>query len=221
MSLLVGLKKTYEGNFIIDIPHWEILDQGVTALWGASGSGKSSVLRLLLGLEPPDRRFAWQINDIDLAALSVPERRIGAVMQNYELFPHMSAEENIWFAAEARRVPEPAAKEKIAMLRATLNLNACWKTKASLLSGGEKQRVALARALAGAPRILFLDEPFSALDAELRSQARALVADALAREKIPAILVTHDREDITAFAERMLCKINEIHNGRLTDAVKK
>lgn len=209
MSWVRGLKHDY-GDFTIDIPEWEILDQGVTALWGPSGAGKTSVFRFLIGLETC-RSLSWEFKGEDLAKLPVPKRRLGVVFQSLELFPHMTARENIAFAAEARRIDASEASVRIEELSMLLGLNAALDRRATLLSGGEKQRVALARALIGQPRILFLDEPFSALDADLRHEARTLVKRVIEVEKIPAVLITHDREDLSALA----AKVSEINNGRL------
>ena len=211
MSWVRNLKREYDDAFRIDVPSWEIADRGVTSLWGPSGSGKTSVFRLLLGLDQPEVGFSWELDGVDLAKLPTPERRLGVVFQTWELFPHMTAEENIRFAAEARRIPAPETETHLAELAKTLALDACLKRRAAVLSGGEKQRVALARALMGRPRVLFLDEPFSALDADLRAEARSLVKRALEREKIPVVLVTHDRQDLEAFGG----KVSEIREGRI------
>ena len=104
MSVVRGLKASYK-DFQIEIPHWEILDQGITALWGPSGSGKTSVFRLLLGLEQASQPFSWMHHDVDLAQLPTPARHLGVVFQSLELFPHMTALENIEFAALARKIP--------------------------------------------------------------------------------------------------------------------
>lgn len=210
MSWVRNLKHDY-GDFQIDIPEWEILDSGVTALWGPSGSGKTSVFRLLLGLDRPQAGFSWEFDKIDLAQLPTPERRLGVVFQTLDLFPHMSARENIEFAARARKVPERDFHPHLEELVSVLALESCLDRRAAVLSGGEKQRVALARALIGRPRILFLDEPFSALDADLRYEARALVKRVIEREKIPTVLITHDRQDLEAFDG----KVTEIRAGRL------
>lgn len=216
MSWVRNLKRKFDG-FRLEIPEWEILDSGVTALWGASGSGKTTVFRVLLGLETAEPDFSWVLPDgTDLARLSVPERRLGVVFQTLELFPHMSAEENIRFAAEARGRSGAEVDAHLQKLAMTLGLEACRDRRAALLSGGEKQRVALARALIGKPRILLLDEPFSALDAGRRAEARELVAEVLRQEKVPAILVTHDREDLAAFARGDLpAKLSEINAGKI------
>lgn len=219
MSWVRNLKRSFggTGGFDLDIPAWEILDQGVTALWGTSGSGKTTVFRILLGLERADPGFSWTLADgTDLAKLPAPERRLGVVFQSLELFPHMTAEQNILFAAEARGRPRTEAEHHLRELVAHLGLDKCLGRRASLLSGGEKQRVALARALAGRPRVLLLDEPFSALDADRRADARRLVAEVLEKEKAAAILVTHDREDLEAFVGRKFpTKLTEIAGGRL------
>lgn len=210
MSLVKNLRADY-GDFRIDIPEWELLDEGVTALWGPSGAGKTSVFRLLLGLDQAEPGFEWDYRGENLAALKTPDRRLGVVFQTLELFPHMTARQNVMFAAESRKIDRDKAETHLRSLAETLSLVSLLDRKASVLSGGERQRVALARALIGQPRLLFLDEPFSALDADLRAGARELVRDAIAREKIPTVLITHDREDLTILAS----KVSEIRDGRL------
>lgn len=212
MSLVKNLRADY-GDFHIDIPSWEILDSGVTALWGPSGAGKTSVFRLLLGLDRALPGFTWFVDGIDLAALPTPARRLGVVFQSLELFPHMTARQNIAFAAEARGLSSYV--DHLNSLVDRLELRPVLDRRASVLSGGERQRVALARALIGKPRLLFLDEPFSALDADLRSSARALVASVIAAERIPTVLITHDRTDLDAIATR----VTEIRGGRIEGTI--
>ncbi len=213
MSLVKVLKHQY-GDFEIDIRNWEIPDHGVTALWGPSGSGKSSVLRLLLGLDPANQ-LSWLVGSDDLAAVPVPMRRLGIVFQHGELFGHMTARENIEFAGDAavktRGLKVSRVEENTERFIERLRLNAAADRPASLLSGGERQRVALARALIGEPRVLFLDEPFSALDAENRTEARELVRSVLGELGTPAVLVTHDASDLAGFSG----KISRIENGRI------
>lgn len=209
MSVVRNLRKKYS-DFEISIPEWQLNDQGVTTLWGPSGSGKTTVLRILTGLEMADG-WSWDFQGQDLAQLSAPERRLGVVFQSYELFPHLSARENILFAAEARKISIEKADQKLTDLTESLQLKKFLDRKSELLSGGEKQRVALARALMGEPRFLLLDEPFSALDEELRDEARRLVKSVIQQAKIPALMITHDQRDV----EVMGGKVSQIHDGRI------
>lgn len=209
MSTVEFLNKKYEG-FEIDIPKWEIPDHGVTALWGPSGSGKTSVFRILLGLEEC-KGFTWKWGSENLAQMSVAERRLGVVFQTLDLFPHMTAAENIFFAAKARGVAKIQAEERFEQMKRLLQLDSFLGRKAELLSGGEKQRVALARALMSFPRMLLLDEPFSALDEALRSDARKLVQALIQKTEIPVLLITHDERDLEVLAN----KVSRIQNGRI------
>ncbi len=212
MSLVEGLIRDY-GDFRIEIPRWEIADFGVTALWGPSGSGKTSVFRLLIGLDAC-AGLSWKMGGVDLAALPPPERRLGVVFQSLELFPHMTAAENILFAAKARQMNLKDASGRMQDLAEELRMTAYLSREARVLSGGEAQRVALARAVIANPRFLFLDEPFSSLDAELRGEARAMVKKLIVRLKIPTLLVTHDSEDLRELADVTV----KIQNGRLVQS---
>jgi sulfate transport system ATP-binding protein/putative spermidine/putrescine transport system ATP-binding protein len=210
MSVVENLIRDY-GDFRLEIPRWEIPDEGVTALWGPSGSGKTSVFRILIGLDPcPGLR--WTLKGENLSALPVTKRNLGVVFQSYELFPHLTAGENIRFAAEARKMDPARAERGLDRLIDRLDLRSCADREARFLSGGEKQRTALARALLAKPRFLLLDEPFSALDEELREGARHLVKEVLSEEGIPALLITHDERDLKVLANH----VQKIRAGRLT-----
>ena len=208
MSLVKNLNRNY-GDFKIEIPEIEIPDEGITALWGPSGAGKTSAFRLLIGLDECPG-LEWNFKGLDLAKMPTPQRRLGVVFQNYELFPHMSARDNILFAAEARKISEVECREEFASLVRDLSLADCLFRRAHQLSGGEQQRVALARALIGQPRFLFLDEPFSALDLELKNEARDLVVKVISHRKIPSLLVTHDKDDL-----KICKKVFTISRGKI------
>lgn len=213
MSLVENLVYKYD-SFQLNIPRWEILDQGTTVLWGASGEGKTTVLRVLIGLEKcPGMK--WDFQGIDLSKLSVPEKKLGVVFQTLELFPHMSARRNILFAAEARRVDESKCEKKLSHWIDVLQMKKFIDQPAATLSGGEKQRVALVRALIGEPRLLLLDEPFSSLDENLRQESRDIVKNLLAEEKIPALLITHDRRDVEFLAD----KVSTLKQGRIIETL--
>ncbi len=163
-----------------------------TLLVGPSGSGKSTLLRCLAGLEKLDTGYiqfgqeCWCNRDMH-HALSPQSRRVGFLAQDYPLFPHMSALENVLFAAES--------KGKATSLLNLLNISHLAKKKPHQLSGGEKQRFALAQTLARGPRVLLLDEPFSALDLENKRILQNVVACFQKAENLPVIQVTHDLHD--------------------------
>ena len=207
MSLIENLNHQYD-DFLIDIPRWELPDEGISSLQGPSGSGKTSVIRLLLGLDPCPS-LVWNLKGTDIAKLPVREKKLGVVFQTLDLFPHMTAEQNWLFGRQSRKlalsaniVTEVPKRLKIAHLS---------KQSVTTMSGGERQRVALARALLSEPRFLFLDEPFSALDVELRTGARQLVRDVIHEMKIPTLLITHDPEDVRSLGDHQF----KIHNGCL------
>lgn len=213
MSSVRNLEKKYQ-DFSLSVQSWEILDSGVTALMGASGSGKTTLMRILLGLESCSG-YTWDFKGEAMHTLSVQDRRIGAVFQNYELFEHLSVRGNLEFALRARNLETSDLVESYHSLLEKLEIKNLLDRQAEVLSGGEKQRVALARALIGQPRILFLDEPFSALDQSLRKDARQLLRETLKVAEIPCVLVTHDEVDVQELAS----KVSKISEGRLSDGM--
>lgn len=198
MSLIRDLNVKID-DFQISIPEWEIADHGVTALTGASGSGKTTIAKVLLGtLKSPSLR--WNLGGEEIGQLPVEKRRLGVVFQNFLLFPHLTSQENIEFAVKARRLDMDVAREKLRKWSGILSLESLLPKRASVLSGGEQQRVALARALIGEPRFLILDEPFSSLDTKLRRESRIWVKSLIEAAQIPTLLISHDRDDIQNLA---------------------
>ncbi len=181
-------------------------EHGVTVIFGPSGSGKTTLLQCVAGLLPPD---SGSIAMDDCAFfdsskkinLSPQERRIGYVFQDLALFPHMSAEQNVDFALH---VPADQRKHSLAEILKRFQLSRVAGRRPRDLSGGERQRVALARAFAIKPRLLLLDEPFSALDDELKMQIIQDLKMWIAEERIPALFVTHDREEARALGQRVI-----------------
>lgn len=209
MSLVKNLIVKFK-DFELNIPELEILDHGVTILSGPSGSGKSTLFNALIGFEPVEQ-MSWVFGDKNLATLKPPERNLGVVFQSLDLFLHMSARENIEFAAKCRKIETSKYKAKIEKYASVLNLQGILDKKASLLSGGEKQRVAFLRAIVGEPDILLLDEPFSSLDIELRHESRQIIKSIIQSEKIPVFMITHDPEDVTELAD----KVYQLRAGKL------
>lgn len=197
-------------DFSLEIPRLELIDKGFHILWGPSGSGKTTLLRALIGLEEcPTMR--WDFQGINLAQLSPPLRRLGVVFQSLDLFPHMTARENILFAAKARNISKNEAVENLKRWSQKLLMDSFIDRDVHLLSGGEQQRVALLRALIGQPRMLILDEPFSHLDPHLRDEARTLLKNLMREFQLPVLVVTHDEKDIQSLGER----ITRLEDGRL------
>ncbi len=188
------------GGFRLDAALALPLDRApVTVLFGPSGAGKTTLLRLLAGLERPDvgnivfRDRAW----CDTACgvwLEPQQRRAGFVFQHYALFPHLTVERNVAFAAQAQAT---------ARMMERFGLGALAGRLPRAISGGEQQRVALARALAAGPDLLLLDEPLSSLDAAARIRTRRELRGLLAGAGVPSIVVTHDRTEAIALADWM------------------
>lgn len=194
MSLVENLYRNY-GDFVLHVPRWEISDRGTTAIWGPSGSGKTTLFRVLIGLEPCSG-WSWIWQGQDLAQLKVEERKLGVVFQSLELYPHMTARENIEFAAHCRRKDHRQIQLDIDRIANELMIEKVLNKGVHHLSGGERQRVAIARAVIGQPRMLLLDEPFSSLDQELRVEARKLISAFIHTCQIPCLIITHDSEDL-------------------------
>jgi molybdate transport system ATP-binding protein len=179
---------------------------GVTVIFGPSGSGKTTVLQCLAGLLAPDAGVISINGDVlfDFARkINLPpqQRRMGYVFQDLALFPHMTAAENIAFGVRENR------EEKRRLVRDILerfHISHLAENRPDEISGGERQRVALARALVIQPRLLLLDEPFSALDDELKLAIIGDLKQWLAQNDIPVLLVTHDRGEAGLLSNRVL-----------------
>ncbi len=173
------------------------------ALLGPSGAGKSTLLKIAAGLEPPDQGSVW-FNGQDITGLA-PERRGFALMfQDFALFPHLNVLDNVAFGLVEQGIKRPAARARAAAMLSRFGLAEHAQQRVWTLSGGEQQRVGLARALITAPRALLLDEPFSALDAELRQSLRQEFCQHIAAAGVATLLVTHDEQEARAMASRGL-----------------
>lgn len=167
---------------------------------GPSGSGKSTLFALIAGFLDPAFGASGHVR-LDgevLDGLAPERRRIGLLFQDALLYPHMSVGENLLFALTPQVRGRRARREAAEAMLAKVDLDGLYARDPATLSGGQQARVALARTLLAEPRALLLDEPFSRLDAELRQTVRALVFGLVAERKVPALLVTHEREDANA-----------------------
>ncbi len=169
------------------------------ALLGPSGSGKSTLLKIVAGLEMPDSGSVW-LDGQDISDWPPEKRRLALMFQDFALFPHLSLQDNVAFGLVEQGRGRAAARERAQDLLQRFGLADKGTQKVHTLSGGEQQRVALARALITQPRALLLDEPFSALDAELRVSLREEFARHIAEHGMRALLVTHDEAEARAMA---------------------
>jgi len=200
-------------NFELSIDRLELSNHQCTSIMGPSGSGKSTLLKILIGFISC-KNAQWMFDNIDLLSLPISDRRIGYMSQSYDLFNHLSVYENIKIIAKARHSHESNWKNDFNYYLEKLKMQHLLKQTAGTLSGGEKQRLSLIRALISKPRVILMDEPFSALDSNLKSEARHLVRDLLIEKSIPSILVTHDPNDAKILSEKIIHlnagKVNQI-----------
>ncbi len=206
MLELKGIQKTFHdaagGHWLLaDGLDLQVAAGETVAVLGPSGTGKSTLLKIIAGLEPLDGGSV-RFDGVDITRMP-PERRGFALMfQDFALFPHLNVQDNVAFGLVEQRMPRAAARQQAQEMLARFGLGQHAMHKVTTLSGGEQQRVALARALITAPRLLLLDEPFSALDAELRSSLREDFRQRIAQAGIATVLVTHDEVEARAMAQR-------------------
>src|SRR3954451_13528073 len=196
------LTKSFGGLRVVKSTSLEVEDSELFVLLGASGSGKSTILRLIAGLSTPDSGRIW-LHGKDVTDLQPQERGIGFVFQNYSIFRHMSVAENIEFPLKIRKVVKAERERRREQLLDLVGLGGRGTRYASQFSGGQQQRVALARALVHEPSVLLLDEPFGALDVKIRGQLRRNLKEIQRQLGVTAILVTHDQEEAFELADRV------------------
>lgn len=210
MLELRNVVKSYEGKPLLTDISFTVSQGETVCLLGASGSGKSTILRMIAGLDFPERG-AILLNGIDLAHTPPHLRDFGLVFQDYGLFPHLNVFDNIAFGLKMRNISADEIKQRVSVLLEQVNLSGFDSRKVTDLSGGEQQRVALARALAPSPRLLMFDEPLGALDRSLKEDLLNEIRGILHKTKIPAIYVTHDQEEAFTIADRILV----LHEGTI------
>lgn len=199
---VTDLTKAYDGNVVLHGVNLQVSRGSIAAIVGASGCGKTTLLRCVAGFETPQSGQIVIDDDVVCGSRWVPAHRrgVGYVAQDGALFPHLSVAQNIGFGLPRK----DRTKERIGSLLETVELTEDFgRRRPDQLSGGQQQRVSLARALALRPRVMLLDEPFSALDTGLRERTRQIVGAALREAGITTILVTHDHEEALSFADQV------------------
>ncbi len=197
-----GISKKFGDFTALDDVTLEVPKGSLTALLGPSGSGKSTLLRIIAGLETPDTGSIL-IDERDVTDARPQDRAIGFVFQHYAAFAHMSVRENVAFGLRIRKRPKEEIKQRVDELLALVGLSAWGGQRPAQLSGGQRQRMALARALAVDPQVLLLDEPFGALDANVRTELRRWLRRLHDEQGVTTVLVTHDQEEAMEVADTL------------------
>jgi sulfate transport system ATP-binding protein len=197
------LKKSF-GNFqAARNVSFEIEKGKLIGFLGPSGGGKTTILRMLAGLEQPDSGDIYFHGEL-VNDLTPQERHIGFVFQNYALFRHMNVYENIAFGLQVKKKSKQEIKNRVTELLELTGLKGLENRLPNQLSGGQRQRVAFARALAPEPQLLLLDEPFAAIDAKVRKELRSWLREMINRVGITTIFVTHDQEEAVEVADEIM-----------------
>jgi multiple sugar transport system ATP-binding protein len=191
-------KKTILNNLSLDVQQGEFI-----VIVGASGCGKSTILRLIAGLDSPTEG-SISLEGQQLQTLSPKDRDIAMVFQNYALYPHMSVYDNMAFGLKIRKLPKAEIQSKIAAIAETLGLTEHLQKKPRQLSGGQRQRVALGRAMVRNPKVFLMDEPLSNLDAKLRQHMRQEIAKLHQSLNATTLYVTHDQTEALTLADRIV-----------------
>ncbi len=198
---LQNVSKQFDRKVVLDDINVEIKAGEIVSLLGPSGSGKTTLLNIILGLTQLDHGKII-FNDMDMSHVSMKNRGFNIVFQDYALFPHLSAYENIVYGLRNKKglVSEKELQEYIEFLELKPHLT----KKIGELSGGQKQRVALARTLVMKPKILLLDEPLSALDGVIKESIKQRIQSIAREYKLTTIIVTHDPEEALTLSDKIL-----------------
>lgn len=203
MLEIKNIYKTYENQPLLKGISFSLAAGETICLLGASGSGKSTILRIIAGLEQADSGdVRWDGQSI--VGTATHQRNFGLMFQDYALFPHLNVFDNVAFGLQMKQWPKNEIAPRVDEVLGQVNLSGFAKRRVTELSGGEQQRVALARALAPRPRLLMLDEPLGALDRALRESLLDELRAILHHTGIPAIYVTHDQQEAFTIADKII-----------------
>ncbi len=205
-----SLSKSFDGKVVFENLSFEVKDGEFLSVLGASGCGKTTLLRILIGLEKPDAGKI-ELDHRDITNEAPGARHMGIVFQNYALFENMTVLGNVEYALLCDPETKASAKTKALEAISRVGLEAFTNRYPHELSGGQQQRVAIARTLAKAPEIILLDEPMSALDVDTRLALRDELKALQKSLACTMILITHDQEEAFALSDRIMV----MHDGRI------
>src|SRR3989441_5430190 len=197
-----GVSKRFKKARVLEDVSFDVAEGESLVLLGASGSGKTTILRIMAGLERPDSGRVI-LHGKDVTDLPARERGVGVIFQAYALFPRMTVEKNIAYGLKIRHRPRKERRETVNSLIELVQLQKHRTKYPWQLSGGQQQRVAIARTLAYKPQVLLFDEPFGALDAQTRVHLRREIRALLREVKVPAVFITHDQEEALELGDRI------------------
>ena len=200
---IIGIEKNFGTTRAVADATFSVAEGELICLLGPSGCGKSTLLRMIAGLADQDQGRLL-IAGQDVSALAANRRPTAMVFQSHALWNHMTVAQNVGFGLRVRRLPRPEIARKVTEALDLVGLGGFGKRRPTELSGGQAQRVALARCLVVEPKVLLMDEPFSALDAHLRKNLREELKQLQRRLKLATIFVTHDQEEAMELADRIV-----------------
>jgi ABC-type Fe3+/spermidine/putrescine transport system ATPase subunit len=205
-----NIAKSFGKNLVLRDISLEIAEGEFLTILGESGSGKTTLLRIIAGFENASSGAIWMEGQ-RLDALPPYRRRVNTVFQHYALFPHLTVQENVGYGLRVAKLPKEEVATRVEQALAKVKMDAYAKSKPAKISGGQQQRVALARALVNRPRLLLLDEPLSALDANLRRQMQVELKSLQREVGISFVFVTHDQEEAMVMSDRVaLLRMGEL-----------
>jgi spermidine/putrescine ABC transporter ATP-binding subunit len=197
-----NVAKCFGKNAVLRDISLEVAEGEFLTILGESGSGKTTLLRIIAGFETASAGEVW-MGEERLDRQPPYRRRVNTVFQHYALFPHLTVEQNVAYGLRVAKRPEAEIASRVEEALAKVKMSAHAKSKPSKISGGQQQRIALARALVNRPRLLLLDEPLSALDANLRRQMQVELKSLQREVGISFIFVTHDQEEAMVMSDRI------------------
>lgn len=205
-----GVSKAFGRQQAVSELSLDVATGSLVALLGPSGCGKSTLLRMIAGLDQPDQGQIF-INGEEATSRSVQDREVGFVFQHFALFKHRTVRQNVAFGLELRNWKKAAIQHRVDELLQLVQLTEFGDRYPTQLSGGQRQRVSLARALAVKPKVMLLDEPFSALDAKVRKELRQWLRNLHEEMQVTTVIVTHDQEEAMEVADQIVV----INQGRI------
>jgi spermidine/putrescine transport system ATP-binding protein len=206
---LKNLTKSFGTTVVLNGLDIQIKKGEFITLLGSSGCGKTTTLRIIAGLEDPDRGQVL-LNGKDITGFEPNHRDVNTVFQSYALFPNMTVEKNIGYGLKLKKIPKPEVKTRVEEMLKMVQLEGYGKRRPEELSGGQRQRVAIARAVINQPQVLLLDEPLGALDLKLRRQMQQELKQLQKRLGITFIYITHDQEEAINMSDRIVVMRNGI-----------